>query len=61
MTTGGALGASPAAPGTNSAGTALPSGRHAAKASTVIGAKDPAVDKENRKIDQTIKSICKGC
>jgi hypothetical protein len=54
---GGAFGTSAAAPGTNSAGTAL--------ASDGVGHAmpdiKPAVDPEDKKIDKMINSICRGC
>jgi hypothetical protein len=54
---GGAFGTSAAAPGTNSAGTALSSdgmGR------AMLDIK-PAVDPEDKMIDKMINSICRGC
>ena len=55
--TGGALGTTAAAPGTNSLGTALSSdgvGR------PMLDTK-PAIDPEDAKIDRMINSICRGC
>ena len=55
--TGGALGTTAAAPGTNSSGTAL--------SSTGVGRPmldtKPAIDPEDAKIDKMINSICRGC
>jgi hypothetical protein len=48
-------GTSVAAPGTNSAGTALSSSGHGAKGYT------PVVDHDEAKVDKMIKSICRGC
>jgi hypothetical protein len=60
--TGGALGTTAAAPGTNSLGTALPS------SGTVEGpmkgpllGTNPAIDREEAKVDKMIGSICRGC
>ncbi len=61
-TTGGAFGTSPVAPGTNSAGTALSSGGiSSAERGPALGTGDPAVDKEDRKAERMISSICRGC
>lgn len=60
--TGGGAGTSPAAPGTNSLGTALSTAgigngpQHGALLGT-----DPAVDREEAKVEKMIKSICRGC
>jgi hypothetical protein len=60
--TGGAFGTKPAAPGTNSAGTALSSsGGSAAVHGPALGTGDPAVDQEDRKAARMISSICRGC
>jgi hypothetical protein len=58
--TGGAFGASPTAPGTNSSGTALSSGG-SAPVGVSLGSGDPAADREDRKAEQMIHSICRGC
>lgn len=61
-TTGGTSGTSPAAPGTNSAGTALSSsGTGNAEKGAVLGTGDPAVEQEDRKAARMISSICRGC
>jgi hypothetical protein len=56
---GGASGTSVAAPGTNSSGTALSSGGHGSKGAPL--ASNPAIDREEAKVDKMIKSICRGC
>jgi hypothetical protein len=60
--TGGAAGTSAGAPGTNSSGTALSSGGagDGPQKGPLLGT-NPAVDKEEAKVDQMIKSICRGC
>jgi hypothetical protein len=60
--TGGAFGTSPAAPGTNSLGTALSStgvGNGPMKG-PLLGT-NPALDREDAKVDKMIGSICRGC
>src|ERR1700748_621756 len=60
--TGGAFGSSPAAPRTNSAGTALSSGgTSGAMKGPELGTGDPAVDREDAKVDKMVRSICRGC
>ena len=64
MTGGGALGTSGAAPGTNSLGTALPSGigigGHVMKG-PLLGT-DPTIDKEDARLQKMLEgSICHGC
>ncbi|HVX79457.1 MAG TPA: hypothetical protein VHB49_25255 [Bradyrhizobium sp.] len=59
-TTGGSFGAAPTAPGTNSAGTALSSGG-SAPVGVSLGTGDPAAAREDRKAEQMIHSICRGC
>jgi hypothetical protein len=59
---GGAFGSSAAAPGTNSSGTALSSsgiGRGPMKG-PLLGT-NPAIDREEAKVDKMIGSICRGC
>jgi hypothetical protein len=60
--TGGAAGTSLAAPGTNSAGTALSSGGagNGAQKGPLLGT-NPVVDREDAKVEKMIKSICRGC
>jgi hypothetical protein len=60
-TTGGAFGASPAAPGTNSTGTALSSGGSGVRGGPALGTGDPAVEREDRKAGRMLSSICRGC
>jgi hypothetical protein len=60
--TGGAAGTSPGAPGTNAAGTALSSGGHGngPQKGPLLGT-NAAVDRENARVEKSIKSICRGC
>jgi hypothetical protein len=59
--TGGALGTSAATPGTNSSGTALSSsGTGSPMMGSLLGT-NPAIDREEAKVDQMIGSICRGC
>ena len=60
---GGAFGSSAAAPGTNSLGTALSSdgGRGRRMKGPALGTGNPAVDREDAKVDKLVKSICRGC
>jgi hypothetical protein len=60
--TGGALGTSPAAPGTNSLGTALSSSgvANGPMKGPPLGT-DPAIDREEAKVNKMIGSICRGC
>jgi hypothetical protein len=60
--TGGAFGASPTTPGTNSLGTALSSGGAGERTKgPPLGTGNPAVDHEDRKVDKIVRSICRGC
>ncbi|MHB0771203.1 hypothetical protein [Bradyrhizobium sp. 5.13L] len=63
MQSGGTLGTSAAAPGTNSLGTALPSsdgGGHAMKG-PLLGT-DPTITKDDARLDKMLEgSICRGC
>jgi hypothetical protein len=62
MSGGGALGSSGTAPGTNSSGTALPSGigGHVMKG-PLLGT-DPIIDKEDAQLQKRLEgSICRGC
>jgi hypothetical protein len=59
--TGGASGASPTAPGTNSSGTALSSGGSGVGGGPALGTGDAAVEREDRKAARMVSSICKGC
>lgn len=60
--TGGAFGTSAAAPGTNSLGTALSSSGigNGPMKGRLLGT-NPALDREEAKVDQMIGSICRGC
>lgn len=58
---GGAFGTSAGAPGTNSLGTALSSsGTEAPMKGPLLGT-NPAIDREEAKVDKMIGSICRGC
>jgi hypothetical protein len=60
--TGGAAGTHPTAPGTNSLGTALSSsGTGAAQKGPPLGTGNPVVDREDARVDRTVRSICRGC
>ncbi len=60
--TGGAAGTSPAAPGTNSLGTALSSGgAGSAQKGPELGTGNPAVDREDARVARMVHSICRGC
>jgi hypothetical protein len=60
--TGGAFGTSAAAPGTNSLGTALSSSGigNGPMKGPLLGT-NPAIDREEAKVDKMIGSICRGC
>ncbi|UPJ48192.1 hypothetical protein IVB30_34760 [Bradyrhizobium sp. 200] len=61
--TGGALGTSAAAPGTNSLGTALPSSGIGGRAmkGPPLGT-NPAIDKDDAWVEKMLEgSICRGC
>jgi hypothetical protein len=60
--TGGAFGTSPNAPGTNSLGTALSSNDvgNGPQKGPLLGT-NPAIDREEAKVDKMIGSICRGC
>jgi hypothetical protein len=60
--TGGAFGTSAAAPGTNSLGTAPSSSGvgNGPMKGPLLGT-DPAIDREEARVDKAIGSICRGC
>ena len=60
--TGGPFGTNPNAPGTNSLGTALSSNGvgNGPQKGPLLGT-DPAIDREEARVDQSIRSICRGC
>jgi hypothetical protein len=59
---GGAFGTTAAAPGTNSLGTALSaSGTGAGPTKGPLLGTNPAIDREEAKVDKMIGSICRGC
>jgi hypothetical protein len=60
--TGGAFGTSAAAPGTNSLGTALSSsGSGDGPMKGALLGTNPAIDREEAKVNKMIGSICRGC
>jgi hypothetical protein len=60
--TGGAFGTSATAPGTNSLGTALSSsGTGQGPMKGPLLGTNPAIDREDAKVDKMIDSICRGC
>ena len=61
-TMGGAFGTTAAAPGTNSSGTALSSSGigDGPMKGPLLGT-NPAIDREEAKVDKMIGSICRGC
>ena len=59
--TGGAFGTNPAAPGTNSLGTALPSSGIGRPTKGPLLGTNPAIDREEAKVNKMIASICRGC
>ena len=60
--TGGAFGTNPAAPGTNSLGTALSSNGvgNGPQKGPLLGT-NPVIDREEAKVDKMIGSICRSC
>ncbi|MCK1316608.1 MULTISPECIES: hypothetical protein [unclassified Bradyrhizobium] len=58
---GGAFGTSAAAPGTNSLGTALAASGTGSRMKGALLGTDPAIDREEAKVDKMIDSICRGC
>jgi hypothetical protein len=60
-TTGGAFGARVNAPGTNSAGTALSSSGMGNGSKGPLLGTNPAIDREEAKVNKMIASICRGC
>ena len=59
--TGGAFGTSAAAPGTNSLGTALSSSGTSHPMKGPLLGTNPAIDREDAKVEKMIGSICRGC
>jgi hypothetical protein len=59
--TGGTSGVSPTAPGTNSSGTALSSSGGGMAGGPALGTGDASVDREDRRVERMLSSICKGC
>lgn len=59
--TGGASGERVGSPGTNSLGTALSSSGVGERMKGPLLGTNPAVDREEAKVDKMIGSICRGC
>ena len=59
--TGGAFGTSAAAPGTNSLGTALSSSGTSHPMKGPLLGTNPAIDREEVRVEKMIGSICRGC
>jgi len=59
--TGGASGTSASAPGTNSLGTALSSSGFGSRIKGPLLGTNPAIDREEAKVNKMIGSICRGC
>jgi hypothetical protein len=60
--TGGAFGAIPTTPGTNSLGTALSSGGAGERMKgPALGTGNPVVDREDKRVSKIVGSICRGC
>jgi hypothetical protein len=59
--TGGAFGTSTAAPGTNTLGTALSSDGVGRPMKGPLLGTNPAIDREEAKVDKMLNSICRGC
>jgi hypothetical protein len=60
-TTGGAFGEKVGAPGTNSAGTALSSSGFGSTSKGPLLGTNPAIDREEARVNRMIASICRGC
>src|ERR1700692_4177213 len=60
--TGGAFGTNPNAPGTNSLGTALSSNGvgNGPQKGPLLGT-NSAIDREDARVEKSIRSICRGC
>ena len=59
--TGGAFGTSAAAPGTNSLGTALSSSGTGHPMKGPLLGTNPAIDREEARVEKMMSSICRGC
>lgn len=60
-TAGGAFGTRVGAPGTNSLGTALSSSGVGERMKGPLLGTNPAVDREEARVNKSIASICRGC
>ena len=60
---GGVFGSNAATPGTNSLGTALSSSGHggSSQKGARLGTGNPAVDREDKRVQKIVRSICRGC
>ena len=59
---GGESGSSAGAPGTNSLGTALSSGRDGRRMKgPSLGTGNPFVDRDDKRVARVVHSICRGC
>ena len=60
---GGVFGSSASRPGTNSLGTALagPRGNGVRKKGTLLGTGTAAIARENKRVERSVHSICRGC
>jgi hypothetical protein len=58
---GGAFGTPIGAPGTNSLGTALSSSGHGQRMKGPLLGTNPAIDREEARVNKSIASICRGC
>ncbi|MGY0569850.1 hypothetical protein ACTGJ9_001235 [Bradyrhizobium sp. RDM12] len=63
LRTGGVFGSSAATPGTNSLGTALSSDAvsNGHRMNGPLLGTNPAIDREEAKVDKMINSLCRGC
>ena len=60
-TSHGTVGLGTDAPGTNSLGTAQSAGGGGGGQGAAVAGDDPGVKAAERKVDQSLKSICRGC
>lgn len=60
---GGVFGSSANRPGTNSLGTALagPHGNGVREKGPLLGTGTPAIARENKRVERSVHSICRGC
>lgn len=60
-TSGGAFGEKVGAPGTNSLGTALSSSGTGSSSKGPLLGTNPAIDREEARVNRMLASICRGC